>query len=92
MLGREKVQALLNLPDAELGHMFRYGIAQVANLSTSVTFEGCRLSRQTKEAAGTKKNGQQADEGTSEFASPSDGRHALVSERKLLLAARSGAA
>ena len=86
MLGREKVQALLNLPDAELGHLFKYGIAQLAKLSTSVTFEGCRLSRQTKEAARIKKNEQQEDEGASEFASPSDGRQTLVSERKLLLA------
>jgi hypothetical protein len=85
MLGREKVQALLNLPDAELGHLFKHGIAQVANLSVSVTFEGCRLSRQTKKATRTKKD-RWADESASEFAHPSDGRQALVSERKLLLA------
>jgi hypothetical protein len=86
MLGREKVQALLNLPDAELGRLFKYGIMQLVNLSTSVTFEGYRLSRQTKEATRTKKD-KRADEGASEFTSPSDGRQTLVSERKLLLAA-----
>ncbi|PXW28330.1 hypothetical protein [Paraburkholderia caballeronis] len=85
MLGREKVQALLELPDAELGHLFKYGIMQLANLFTSVTFEGYELSRQTKEATRTRKD-RRADEGAFEFASPSDGRQALVSERKLLLA------
>jgi hypothetical protein len=85
MLGREKVQALLNLPDAELGHLFKYGLAQLANLSTSVTFEGYRLSRQTKEATRTKKD-RRSDDSASEFTSPSDGRQTLVSERKLLLA------
>lgn len=85
LLGRKKVQALLDLPDAELGHLFKCGIAQLTNLSTSVTFEGCGLSQQTKETTRTRKD-RQADEGASEFASPSDQRQTLVSERKLLLA------
>ncbi|HEM8496091.1 TPA: hypothetical protein U2Q01_002591 [Burkholderia multivorans] len=86
MLGREKTQALLRLPDAELERLFKYGIAQVANLYTSVTFDGGWFSRQTKEAARSMKDGQ-PEEGASEFAFPTSERHALVSERKLLPAA-----
>lgn len=90
MLGRKSVQALLNLPDAQLGRLFKYGIAQVANLSTSVTFDGCSVSRQTKEASHTKKDGQsrsQVDEADSDFVSRCAGRQVLVAERKLLPAA-----
>jgi hypothetical protein len=48
MLLHKKVQALLNPPDAEPGRLLKYGIAQLANLSTSVTFEGCWLSQQRR--------------------------------------------
>ncbi|AOI91363.1 hypothetical protein NUV26_21380 [Burkholderia pseudomultivorans] len=38
MLGPDKARALLRLSDAQLGHLFKVGIAQVIDLAATVTF------------------------------------------------------
>ncbi|UXZ61834.1 hypothetical protein NUJ28_03675 [Burkholderia multivorans] len=38
MLGPDKARALLRLSDAQLGHLFKVGIAQIIDLAATVTF------------------------------------------------------
>ncbi len=93
MLGPEKAQALLKLPDEQLGHMFKLGIYQVIDFAAMLTFDRASLA-----ALDTKKSGRARKE--SKPVAPADvtpfdfesralpERQALVTEGKLLPAAQ----
>lgn len=88
MLGPERVQALLDLPDAQLGRLFKLGVAQLVGLAAMVTFD-CRPSstRDRKQISHAKKGSKpvaSADLDVPEFGFRAAERQALVVERKLL--------
>jgi len=92
MLGPERANALLALPDAQLGRLLKVGISQVIHLAGLVTF-----GREAPAARNTKKagRGKLAASQTAANSDPFDferrtvpERHALVDSGKLLPAAR----
>ncbi|VVG69335.1 hypothetical protein PAP18089_00288 [Pandoraea apista] len=91
MLGPEKARALLALPDAQLGRLFKLGISQVIDLAGLVTFgREAPADRNTKRTRRGKLAATQPDENSDPFDFEHrslPGRHALVDSGKLLPAA-----
>ncbi|MBN3772622.1 MULTISPECIES: hypothetical protein [Burkholderia] len=83
MLGPDKARALLELSDAQLGHLFKVGIAQVIDLAGVVTFGIAAAATRDRKAPGRAKPNPAAYEG----AVLSEVERIALSERQALVAA-----
>jgi hypothetical protein len=85
MLGPDKARALLKLSDAQLGHLFKVGIAQVIDLAGIVTFGIAAAATRDRKAPGrAKPHGRAAMREGAVFA---EAEHVALSERQALVAA-----
>jgi hypothetical protein len=78
MLGPGRARALLRLPDEQLGHLFKVGIAQVIDLAGTITFGIAAAATRDRKATGTKKR--------RDGAAIADLERQVQGERRILLA------
>ncbi|HIH2748126.1 TPA: hypothetical protein ACYLN4_003885 [Burkholderia lata] len=87
MLGPDKARALLELSDAQLGHLFKVGIAQVIDLAGVVTFGIAAAATRDRKAPGRAKPKPNPKPAAYEGAVLSEVERIALSERQALVAA-----
>ncbi|OXI35265.1 hypothetical protein CFB89_03665 [Burkholderia sp. AU16741] len=89
MLGPDRARALLSLSDAQLGHLFKVGIAQVIDLAGTITFGITAAATRDRKPAGGKRRAASATADPERQVQAE--RRMLVADGKLLPAGRTWA-
>lgn len=89
MLGPDRARALLSLPDEQLGHLFKVGIAQVIDLAGTITFGIAAAATRDRKPTGRKKRA--ASVAVDPERQVQAERRMLVADGKLLSAAQTWA-
>ncbi|MCA8336389.1 hypothetical protein [Burkholderia multivorans] len=84
MLGPDKARALLRLSDAQLGHLFKVGIAQIIDLAATVTFGIAAAATRDRTEPGRAK--PQPRSSAHESAALAEREHLVLPERQALVA------
>ncbi len=89
MLGPDRARALLSLPDEQLGHLFKVGIAQVIDLAGTITFGIAAAATRDRKPTGRKKRAESVAVDPERQVQAE--RRMLVADGKLLPAAQTWA-